>query len=271
VCHGTELNGMTGAPSCIAKALLILLCVNLTACIGATRLPRRTRSAQGIEKNFTLDSIHIGDSRADVEPKLRPFDTGIPSRHFLVARWSVSTWGAWAFACGYTNCAGTAGRHWSRHNLIVQFDDNDVVNRLHVFPDSDLVARMSQAVRQDDPIDLSNPIQLHVLYRNCKTATITLARDSFQFVEDAPANRPHNFTISAGKVIGVGTSRIGPKDEASITEVIHFRDAPKVPHDRSSKQLSVRMTVPDLFTFSKFVAAVDDQRAVASGRTQDPE
>jgi hypothetical protein len=218
---------LSGSPSRFATAMVVLLCLDLAACIGATPLHRRTRSAQGMQENFTLDSIRIGEtSRADVESKLKSFDAAVQSHRFLVARWSVSTWGSWAFACGYTTCVGTAGRHWSRRNLILEFDDKELVNGLEVFPDSQLVARLSRIARRDDPLDLSGPVQLHVLYAGCTPATIILGRDSFQFVEDGRAKKPYDFTIAADKVIGVGTSRIGPNDEASITEVIHFQEAP---------------------------------------------
>lgn len=236
------------------KALILLFCITLAGCIGATPLHRRTRSAQGVEQNFTLESTHVGQtSRAEIESTLKPFDVGLQSSHFLIARWSVSTWGAWAFGCGNYNCGGTGGRIWNKRNLIVEFDNDNRVKILEEFPDSELVARLSRVAQADEALDLSNPVQLNVTYLNHGPATITLTVDSFQFAEEGKNKKPYNFTIPRNKITSIGTSHIGITDETNVTEVIHFADAPKVAHRRSSKRLTIQITIPDLVKLLKFM------------------
>jgi len=242
------------------KLSLILLCVNLAGCIGATPLRRRTRSSQGVEQNFTLNSVLVGQTqRAEIESKLKSFDVGLHSTHFLVARWSVSTWAAWAFACGYTNCAGAGGRVWNRRNVIVEFDNDERVKSLEEFTDSELVARLSRVARTDEALNFSDPIQLNVTWFEHGPATITLAGNSFQFVEEGRTKKPYNFTIVGANISEVGTSRIGTTDETYVTEVIHFKEAPKVAHRHSSKRLKVTVTIPDLLILLKFIGVANNQ------------
>jgi hypothetical protein len=56
----------------------LLLCVTLTGCIGATPLPKRTRTPEGTEvKDVDLTFIHPGQTtRAEVREKLKLLDTG---------------------------------------------------------------------------------------------------------------------------------------------------------------------------------------------------
>ncbi len=240
--------------------LLLLLCVNFVGCIGATPLHRRTRGPQGAEQNFTLNSVLVGQTtRVEIESTLKPFDVGLHSTHFLIARWSVSTWGAWAFGCGNTNCAGTAGRHWSRHNAIVEFDSDDRVKSFEEFPDSQLVARLSRVAREDEALDFSNPIQLHVEALGHGPGTITLSSDSFQFEEEGKTKKPYNFTIARSEITRIG-KHIGPVDETYVMELIHFNHAPKVAHRRSSKRLLAKMTIPDLLKLLKFLDVVKSGR-----------
>lgn len=246
----------------ITTAYIVLLCISLSGCIGATPLRRRTRGAQGPEQNFTLDSVQIGQTpRAEIESTLRPFDVGLHSSHFLIARWSVSTWGAWAFGCGNYNCGGAAGRVWSRRNLIVEFDNDERVKSMEEFSDSELVARLSRIAQADGALDLSKPVLLHVTYLSHGPATITLTEDSFQFTEEGENKKPYNFAIARSKITRVGTSRLGITDESNVTEVIHFAEAPKVQHRRSSKRLTIQMTVADLVKLLKFVGVVGTQKS----------
>jgi hypothetical protein len=242
------------------EAFLLLFCLSLAGCIGATPMHRKTRGPQGFEQNFTLDSVSVGQtSRAEIQSKLQPFDVGLNSPNFLIARWSVSKWGAWAFACGNTNCAGTAGRIWKRHNLMVEFDEDGRVKTFQRFSDSNLVARLLRVAQVDERLDLSNPIQLHVTWVGHGPATITLSGGSFQFVDEGKTKKPYNFTIAATKIASVGTSSVGPTDEMYVTGVIHFVEPPKVEHRRSGKKLSVQMTIPDLLKLLKFTRAVGNQ------------
>jgi hypothetical protein len=92
--------------------LTLSLAFCLVGCIGATRLPERTRGQRGPTQKIDLSFLQSGEtSRTEVAEKLNPIDTGIKSDRFFVGRWDTSKWGGWAFLAGYGGAVGAQAEY----------------------------------------------------------------------------------------------------------------------------------------------------------------
>jgi hypothetical protein len=125
-----------------------LLCLTLASCVGATPMPKRTRTPQGIEqKTIDLAFIQPGHTtRTEVAEKLKPIDTGYISDRYFLGRWSSSSSGGWIFLIGMGGGVGNAERFWKSGNLLVEFDDQGVVRNSKTFPDKQLVEELAPVV-----------------------------------------------------------------------------------------------------------------------------
>jgi outer membrane protein assembly factor BamE (lipoprotein component of BamABCDE complex) len=75
----TRLAGLrAGMWKWLGTGAALLVCVTLTGCIGATPLPKRTRTPEGTEvKDVDLTFIHPGQTtRAEIREKLKLLDAG---------------------------------------------------------------------------------------------------------------------------------------------------------------------------------------------------
>jgi hypothetical protein len=231
----------------------LAFCALLTACVGATRLPARTRGPAGvqIQKNeldmsfLETPSVH----RDDVTSKLASIDTGYHGPHLFWGRWVDSKWGYWwlVFAAGPGTGGGTgagdAKRIWHVKNLLVTFDDNGVMQEREVIDNDRILWReLHTHVAQMPALDLSQPRYFAL---GSGSRAILLHQDYFEVtgMKKGPAR------ISPSSIIRV--DHVPSKDKrqnAGITcHTLHFSE--KTPVGRNLKFCGNAEMVVTLFEF----------------------
>jgi len=252
-----------GLPRSLQAGTVLVLCSTLLACIGATPLPRRTRTPEGTEvKDLDLTFIHPGQTtRGEVREKLRLIDTGYTGDHFFLGRWSTSSWGGWAVLVGMPpgGVGGGGGRVWKTGNLLVEFDDAGIVKRSEPFNDRKTI-RMLAPVAENTPLLLTPPVELEVKYSNTvQTGTvpakIVLSADRFDFEELGERKKKHKFSLPADEVLRVETPVIvADQDPAYTNQRLRCaHDLKKIggPH---SRDINLMLTLPQLVTLMTYVA-----------------
>lgn len=152
---------------CLGLPALLAGCALFTACVGATRLPARSRGPAGAQiQTSELDMSFLETapvSRDDVSSKLASIDTGYHDSHLFWGRWFDSRWGYWwvVVAAGPGSPAAGAGdakRVWHVKNLLITFDDNSVMQKREVIDNDHILWRELHAhVAAMPPLDLSQP------------------------------------------------------------------------------------------------------------------
>ncbi len=180
---------------------IALLCATLVGCLGATPMPKRTRTPQGIEeKTVDLSFIQPGKTtRVEVNEKLKLIDTGYQNDRFFLGRWSSSSSGGWIFLVGYGGGIGNAERFWKSGNLLVEFDDAGIVRKSETFPDSHLVRELAP-VAAATPVSYKDLLELEVTYATAgytqlNPAKIVLSASTFEFEELGTRKKRDKFTI----------------------------------------------------------------------------
>jgi hypothetical protein len=219
------------------------------------RAPTRTNGLAGKIEKVNLDFIAPGKTaRQEVTEKIGETDTGVQENQLFLGRWASSKWGVfWAAGGGY-NAIGGWNRAWARHNVLLSFDEQGIVQQFRQFPDKDLVKQLSAWVAEGhgQPLDLSSPMELPVDHRHssgmCFPATLVLRNDSFEFVE----NEKHNFKISPRQIRDIQLTSIGHGDKSDpryINETIHFTQKTNV-----GGKMTIRVHVPTVMTLVKYLA-----------------
>ena len=253
-----------------------LLCTSLSGCIGATPLPKRTRTPEGTEvKNVDVKFIHPGQTtRAEVKEKLKLIDTGYPNDHFFLGRWSSSTWGGWIILVG-TCCetVGGAGRVWKSGNLLVEFDEAGVVTRSEPFDDRKAI-RMLGPVSENTPLQLTEPLEMPVKYWKIPgslsvPAKIVLSAGGLDFEELGEEKKKHKFSLAAKDALKVETpfSMLIPDPTYTGQRIHCARDLRKLGGPRG-KDLNLQVTLPQLVTLMSYVAQATKGAKGASGTVQ---
>ena len=193
----------------LRAAVVTLLCSSFLSCIGATPLPKRTRTPQGVEEKVVdLSFIHPGQTnRAEVKDKLKLIDTGYAGERFFLGRWSSSSWGYWYLLAGYISAAGSAGRNWKSGNLVVEFDAAGIVRNYQPVADKDLIAALAPVAADSPPA--AGPMELAVEYYRSgyahTPAKIVLAADSLNFEELGKRKKPYKFKVPAANLLRITT------------------------------------------------------------------
>lgn len=193
-----------------ALVIVLLACGSLVTCVGATRMPMRTRGPAGAQIQASNLDMRFLESPAvrqeDVADRLASIDTGYRDPHLFWGRWADSKWGYWWMVVaaspygggGGAAAAGDAKRIWHVKNLLVTFDDKGVMQKREVIDDErTLWRRLHDHVAAMSPLDLSQPQILSVDAPNSRS--ILLHKEYFE--------------VSAGKR---GPVRIAP------TSVLQF-------------------------------------------------
>ncbi len=202
-------------------SFLFLGCVlPYLGCVGATRLPVRSRGPEGtsIQKNeMDLSFLQSGStSREDVVSKLHAIDTAYSNPRLFWGRWSQSKWGYWWIVAGGGpggggGVAGDAARIWHVHNLLVTFDEKGVMQTQKVVDDDHTLWRtLHSELANQPPLDLSEPITLSL--GNADPPTLTLSKDAIH-VERRKAEK--SFDVSPLKVTRFSHHKYGPEGHAS--------------------------------------------------------
>jgi hypothetical protein len=251
-------------------AIWVTLVVAVTSlCQGCVvvpvRAPTRTNALAGKIEKVNLDFLQTGKTaRQEVKEKIGGTDTGVQENQLFLGRWASSKWGVfWAAGGGY-NAVGGWNRAWARHNVLISFDDQDIVQQYHEFPDEDLVRQLSAWVAEGhgQPLDLSAPIELPVDHRHssgvCFPATLVLSSDSFEFRE----NEKHNFKISPQQIRDIQLTSIGHGDKSDaryMNETIHFTAKTNV-----GGKMTIRVDVPTIMTLVKYLAQMRSRQQPAN-------
>jgi outer membrane protein assembly factor BamE (lipoprotein component of BamABCDE complex) len=253
-------NRNTCARQQLQVGFALALCATLLGCIGATPLPKRTRTPTGTEaKDIDISFIHVGQTaRAEVKEKLKLIDTGYEGEHFFLGRWSSSTWGGWYVLAGYYNAAAGGGRVWKSGNLLVQFDSAGVVTSSTLFDDAKAISILVP-VAADTALQLASPLELQVKYYllaggQLVDAKIVLSKGTFEFEELGERKKKQNLSLPASEVLRVETPvTIRFPDPIYISQRLHCaRDLKKIGGPRG-RDLNLEVTLPQLVTLMRYV------------------
>jgi hypothetical protein len=174
------------------KLLLLFVSAVCAGCLMPIRAPTKiqTTEGKGLKKTVDLSFIQPGKStREEVESRLGWIATGVKDDRFTLGRWAESKWGVvWAVG-GYYAGAGGWNRYWKIHNLVIDFDEREVVEQFSQIPSEKLLQVLMERVRRDPshPLDLSVPIEIPVEYVTFGQTTpgkLVLGPDDFAFVWD---------------------------------------------------------------------------------------
>lgn len=136
--------------------LLLLSLVFCAACIVVpVRVPELSRNAAGINQHLDFGFLKAGVTpHNDVTTKLQAIDTGT-NEGFFWGRWQSSKW----YVGGGTIGAGGGDRVWGTHNVLVQFDSQDLVREWAMVGGKDLDSHLDAMIRPSAPA-LSIPVSL---------------------------------------------------------------------------------------------------------------
>lgn len=253
-------------------AVALLLCSVLLGCIGATPLPKRTRTPEGTEvKSIDLKFLHPGQTaRAEVREKLRIIDTGYEGDRFFLGRWSSSTWGGWIILAGYYQAEAAGGRVWKTGNLLVEFDDQGIVKRIEPFADHDAL-RVLAPVAESTPVKLDPPLEMSVNYwKNNAAITvparIVLSDDQLDFEELSEQKKKHIFSVPVRDLRKMGSPRtLAGTDPVFVSHRIECAHDLKKLGGPHGKHINLQLTTPQLVTLMRYVS---DSAKAATEQTQ---
>ncbi len=219
------------------------------------RAPTRTNGLAGKMEKVSLDFVQAGKTtRQEVTEKLGETDTSVRENRLFLGRWATSKWGVlWMVSGGYS-AAGGWNRGWARHNVLISFDDQDIVQEFRKFSDEDLVKQLSAWVAEGhcQPLDLSTPIEIPIDHRHGSgvgfPGTLVLSSDSFEFRE----NEKHSFKIPPQQIRDIQLTSVGHGDKSDpryVNETIHFTQKTNV-----GGKMTIRVDVPTVMTLVKYVA-----------------
>jgi hypothetical protein len=243
----------------LSAGTALVLCAILSGCIGATPLPRRTRTATGAEvKSVDLTFIHPGQTtRDEVREKLKIIDTGYAGDRYFLGRWSSSSWGGWMIGAGMCcEAIGGGGRVWKTGNLLVEFDDAGIVKRSESFDDRK-AARLLDPVAANTPLRLAEPLELTVKYWKQNVAQVpaklVLSATSLDLEEVSDRKKKDKFSIPAKDVLQVNPAVVSADPILTGQRVHCARDLHKLGGPRG-KDLNLLVTLPQLVTLISYAA-----------------
>jgi hypothetical protein len=247
-----------------------LLCAFWAGCIAVPlRVPTKTISVSGATgKAIHLEFLKAGTTtREEVGQNLGWIDTGVNDDRLFVGRWAQSSWGvAWAAGGGYSATGGWS-RSWKTHNLIVDFDENDLVQRMWLVPDKDVINTLSEWVvaNPSPPLDLSAPIETPIEYIRSGRhflGTLVLNHDDLRFVEDRDKGSKvaYDFKTSPENIrhLSLGNwlaADVGHPENVVVT--IHFRRKTAV-----GSKLAARMDMPTMLILIKYIQQTQSDSSI---------
>jgi len=241
--------------------LVLSLAFCLASCVGATRLPERTRGQQGPTQKVDLRFLLAGKTtRTEVAEKLKPVDTGVTSDRFFLGRWDTSKWGGWVFLATYGG--GGASRVWKDANLLIEFDESGRVKTYETFPDKLLLAKLDPVVNEtvllaEDRMDVSVCFDRRFHFA---PASLQISIDTLEFTEMRHVKKPFHFRVPRERLTHIDGGTVGGNGDAvHVVDVLHFSDKLKAFGGPSSKEVWVTSTVPQMITLLRYAQRSRDQ------------
>ena len=229
--------------------LILIACVWLNACVGATPMRQRTVGQQGPISEVDLTFIKNGETtRAQLLQNLQGIDTGVASEQFFLGRWRTSKWGAWAVGASYGGAAGSGGRIWHNANLLVKFNAQARVESYEVFPDKLMPEKLAPLVHEaklsaSEQMEVTIPCDIGCEVR----AKLILSPESLEIAEltQIKPRKIFHYTIPAQQVTVVDIDRY--QDQAgNLNTTLHFSSDLKQFQGPKGKHLHMQVSVPQL-------------------------
>ena len=217
----------------VVPLICVFLCSLSVSCVFPVRVPTRTKAPSIKERKtkIKVNFIQVGStSREDVLNNLGWVDTGIEEENLFWGRWTSSAWRVvWVVGGGYTGEAGSK-RYWGNRNLLVEFDEKDLVKNYSVFNDGAILKRLCASLTQrlGEPLNISPPIEIQVQHGHARgdqygAATLILRKEFFEFKEITKPS--HSFRISPAQLTRFSHAstfaKVSPGN-SSIIYTLHF-------------------------------------------------
>jgi hypothetical protein len=179
------------------------------------RAPTKTRTTEGkeLKKTVDLSFLQVGKTtREEVKSGLPWIVTDVSDDRFILARWAQSKWGVIWGVGGTAAAAGGWNRYWKLHNVVIDFDERGIVQRITHISNEDLFQILMERVRSDPghPLDLSVAIEVPVEYMRVGqsfSGKLVFSQDSFAFfrIQDAkkkkqPKTQPFEFQTAPDNI-----------------------------------------------------------------------
>lgn len=183
------MTNQSGYKSQISAVARLLCCAPLLACFGCVwlgpgipiRVPTQTKDISGSNREVDLGFLKTGSTtREEVARKLEPIDTATKEPHFFWGRWESSTWASAPLVAPYLG-----GREWGPQNVLIRFDQADIVQTWKVVKDKQLLRELCLLQATDSSrLNLTTPTHLIVklpYWDTDRAAELILSADEFEY------------------------------------------------------------------------------------------
>lgn len=223
--------------------LPLLFC---SACIVVpVRVPELSRNAAGVDQHLDFGFLKPGITlRSEVTQKLGAIDTGTDERFFW-GRWQSSKW----YVGGGTIGGGGGDRVWATHNVLIQFDPQDLVREWVIVDGKNLDSHLD-ALKGLSATALSIPISLPARRQfEQVSGQLLLKSDSIEYSDatglDLATPRANIEKLTSADV---DESKTGDSVWTSDTRLefqarLHFRAPVEVHYVRKEKHQTFRTKV----------------------------
>ena len=165
----------------IALLLVSITLWPLTACVVIpVRVPESTKNTLGAKEHLDFGFLKAGaTTRDDVAKNLGAIDTGVNERFFW-GRWQSSKW----FVGGGSIGGGGGDRVWNVHNILIQFDANDIVRDWAIMGNKELDKRLDLLdERSNFTLNLPRALQVEAIghLASQPQSTLSLKEESIEY------------------------------------------------------------------------------------------
>ena len=163
---------------------LVLVSIALWPLIGCmvipVRAPESTKNTLGTKEQLDFSFLKGGaTTHNDVTKNLGAIDTGVNERFFW-GRWQSSKWFIVAGSIG----GGGGDRVWKVHNILIQFDSNDIVSDWAIIGDNELDKRLDLLdEHRNFPLNLPRALQVDPMWHPTSQphSTLSLKEESIEY------------------------------------------------------------------------------------------
>ena len=146
-------------------------------------------------------------------------------------------------------------------NLLVKFDERDIVKSYVTFPDQQLIEKLTAVAAESSKSSAqSAEIELQWMKGGYvgvpRTAKLVLSPDSMEFVETGGAKKLFHFKVPATHFVNIGTAAGAGNvsDPVYTTQVLHFSSDLRQAGGPRGKKLYLRVTVPELVMLLSYLS-----------------